>query len=146
MKNPWFGRLERRPSRTAKARSSTKSGAPAKPIPTVSPSRFRGLARQQPGGTDRRRSPPPCFNHGVVAHSGRGGVSPPSAWRRPPRVTLDKVSDGFRHHRRPPDTRGEDFPEPTTPRFQELAAKAKAGCPVSKLLKADITLDASVTH
>jgi osmotically inducible protein OsmC len=28
--------------------------------------------------------------------------------------------------------------------FQELAAKAKAGCPVSKLLKADITLDAQL--
>jgi osmotically inducible protein OsmC len=28
--------------------------------------------------------------------------------------------------------------------FQDLAAKAKAGCPVSKLLKAEITLDASL--
>ncbi|WHO40162.1 OsmC family protein [Sphingobium sp. AP49] len=28
--------------------------------------------------------------------------------------------------------------------FQELAAKAKAGCPVSKLLKADISLDAEL--
>ena len=28
--------------------------------------------------------------------------------------------------------------------FEELAAKAKAGCPVSKLLKADITLDAKL--
>ncbi len=29
-------------------------------------------------------------------------------------------------------------------RFQELAATAKAGCPVSKLLKAEITLDAQL--
>ena len=29
-------------------------------------------------------------------------------------------------------------------KFAELAAKAKAGCPVSKLLKADITLDAAL--
>jgi len=29
-------------------------------------------------------------------------------------------------------------------KFQELAAKAKAGCPVSKLLKADVTLDAAL--
>jgi osmotically inducible protein OsmC len=29
-------------------------------------------------------------------------------------------------------------------KFQELAAKAKANCPVSKLLKAEITLDASL--
>jgi osmotically inducible protein OsmC len=28
--------------------------------------------------------------------------------------------------------------------FEKLAAKAKVGCPVSKLLKADITLDASL--
>lgn len=28
--------------------------------------------------------------------------------------------------------------------FQELAGKAKAGCPVSKVLKADITLDAQL--
>jgi osmotically inducible protein OsmC len=30
-------------------------------------------------------------------------------------------------------------------KFQELAAKAKAGCPVSKLLKAEISLDASLS-
>jgi osmotically inducible protein OsmC len=29
-------------------------------------------------------------------------------------------------------------------KFQELAAKAKAGCPVSKVLKADISLDATL--
>jgi osmotically inducible protein OsmC len=28
--------------------------------------------------------------------------------------------------------------------FEELTAKAKAGCPVSKVLKANITLDASL--
>jgi osmotically inducible protein OsmC len=28
--------------------------------------------------------------------------------------------------------------------FQDIAAKAKAGCPVSKLLKAEITLDATL--
>ena len=29
--------------------------------------------------------------------------------------------------------------------FQELASKAKAGCPVSKLLNATVTLDATLT-
>jgi osmotically inducible protein OsmC len=29
-------------------------------------------------------------------------------------------------------------------KFETLAAKAKAGCPVSKLLKAEITLDATL--
>jgi osmotically inducible protein OsmC len=28
--------------------------------------------------------------------------------------------------------------------FEKLAAKAKGGCPVSKLLKAEITLDAAL--
>ena len=60
-------------------------------------------------------------------------------------VTLDKVSDGFAitavHL-----TLEAKIPGADDARFQELAAKAKAGCPVSKLLKADITLDASVTH
>jgi len=35
-------------------------------------------------------------------------------------------------------------PGATEEKFQELAAKAKAGCPVSRLLKAEITLDASL--
>jgi osmotically inducible protein OsmC len=35
-------------------------------------------------------------------------------------------------------------PGATQATFEELAAKAKAGCPVSKLLKAEITLDATL--
>ena len=35
-------------------------------------------------------------------------------------------------------------PGADAPKFVELAEKAKAGCPVSKLLKAEITLDASL--
>ena len=60
-------------------------------------------------------------------------------------VTLDKVSDGFAitAFRLTLEAK---IPGADDARFQELAAKAKAGCPVSKLLKADITLDASVTH
>jgi lipoyl-dependent peroxiredoxin len=60
-------------------------------------------------------------------------------------VTLDKVSDGFAitavHL-----TLEAKIPGADDAQFQELAAKAKTGCPVSKLLKADITLDASLTH
>ncbi|HEY5130227.1 MAG TPA: OsmC family peroxiredoxin, partial [Bradyrhizobium sp.] len=32
----------------------------------------------------------------------------------------------------------------TKEKFEELANKAKAGCPVSKLLKANITMDATL--
>jgi lipoyl-dependent peroxiredoxin len=58
-------------------------------------------------------------------------------------VTLDKVDDGFAitavHL-----TLKARIPGADDKTFQELAAKAKAGCPVSKLLKANITLDASL--
>lgn len=57
------------------------------------------------------------------------------------RVTLEKVADGFAitavHLKLEAKIPGAD--EAT---FQELAHKAKAGCPVSKLFKAEITLEA----
>lgn len=59
-------------------------------------------------------------------------------------VTLDRGEDGF-------DITAvhlvlkAKIPGATESMFQELAAKAKAGCPVSKLLKAAITLEASLT-
>lgn len=59
-------------------------------------------------------------------------------------VTLDKQADGYAitavHLTLRATVPGAD--EAT---FQDLAAKAKAGCPVSKLLKAEITLDATLT-
>ena len=58
-------------------------------------------------------------------------------------VTLDKVADGFAitavHL-----TLTAKIPGADQARFQELAAKAKAGCPVSKLLNTKITLDATL--
>jgi osmotically inducible protein OsmC len=58
-------------------------------------------------------------------------------------VTLEKLSDGFAitavHL-----TLNAKIPGATDARFQELAAKAKAGCPVSKLLNAKITLEATL--
>ena len=58
-------------------------------------------------------------------------------------VTLEKQGEGFaitKVHL----TLKAKIPGADNAKFQELAAKAKAGCPVSKLLKADITLDASL--
>jgi osmotically inducible protein OsmC len=58
-------------------------------------------------------------------------------------VTLDKVGDGFAvtaiHL-----TLTAKIPGADQAKFQELAAKAKAGCPVSKLLNTKITLDATL--
>ena len=58
-------------------------------------------------------------------------------------VTLEKVGDGFAitavHL-----TLKARIPGADRAKFEELAGKAKAGCPVSKLLKAEITLDATL--
>jgi osmotically inducible protein OsmC len=58
-------------------------------------------------------------------------------------ITLDKEGDGFAitavHL-----TLKAKVPGATKERFEELANKAKAGCPVSKLLKTNITLDATL--
>ena len=58
-------------------------------------------------------------------------------------VTLDKVADGFAitavHL-----TLTAKIPGADRAKFEELAAKAKAGCPVSKLLNTKITLDAAL--
>jgi osmotically inducible protein OsmC len=58
-------------------------------------------------------------------------------------VTLEQVEGGFAitavHL-----TLKAKIPGTDQATFQDLAAKAKAGCPVSKLLKADITLDAQL--
>ena len=58
-------------------------------------------------------------------------------------VTLDKVADGYaitKVHL----TLKAKIPGADRAKFDELAGKAKAGCPVSKLLKAEITLDATL--
>jgi lipoyl-dependent peroxiredoxin len=59
------------------------------------------------------------------------------------RVTLEKVDDGFAitavHL-----TLHAKVPGADDATFQALAAKAKAGCPVSKLFKTDITLEATL--
>ncbi len=58
-------------------------------------------------------------------------------------VTLEKLSDGFAitavHLQMQARIRGIDQVT-----FEEIANKAKMGCPVSKLLNADITLDATL--
>ena len=58
-------------------------------------------------------------------------------------VTLESVEGGFAisavHL-----TLEAKIPGADQAKFEQLAAKAKAGCPVSKLLKADISLDAKL--
>ncbi len=58
-------------------------------------------------------------------------------------VSLDKVGDGFAITAVHLSLKGK-VPGASAAKFQELAEKAKAGCPVSKLLNAKITLDVSL--
>ncbi len=83
-----------------------------------------------------------CFSMAFSMLLGEAGFTPDSIDTKAT-VTLDKVDDGFavtavhlvmRAKIAKIDQAG----------FESIANKAKAGCPVSKLLKADITLDATL--
>jgi len=58
-------------------------------------------------------------------------------------VTLEQVADGFAITSVHLTLRAK-IPGADQAKFAELAAKAKAGCPVSKLFKTEITLDAAL--
>ncbi len=60
-------------------------------------------------------------------------------------VTLEKVADGFAITAVHLTLKGK-VPGADQAKFEELAGKAKAGCPVSKLLNAKITLDATLVN
>ena len=58
-------------------------------------------------------------------------------------VTLDKVGDGFAITASHLDVTAK-IPGADPAKFQEVANKAKAGCPVSKVLNAKITMNAKL--
>lgn len=60
-------------------------------------------------------------------------------------VTLDQVEGGWAITTVHLTLRGK-VPGADAATFEQLAAKAKANCPVSKLLKAEITLDAQLVN
>ena len=56
------------------------------------------------------------------------------------KVTLEKQSDGFKITKSALSTKAK-VPEMEQAKFEELAADAKANCPISKLLDTEITLE-----
>jgi lipoyl-dependent peroxiredoxin len=60
-------------------------------------------------------------------------------------VSLDKVGDGYAITAVHLSLTGK-LPGASAAKFQELAEKAKAGCPVSKLLNAKVTLDVNLVE
>jgi osmotically inducible protein OsmC len=119
---------------------STHSGA-LKDYPYGFSSRFEG----KPGTNPEEligAAHAGCFTMALSLILGEAGLTAERMETRAD-VTLDKQGDGFAitavHL-----TLKAKIPGADQARFEELTGKAKAGCPVSKLLRAEITLDATL--
>jgi len=119
---------------------STQSGA-LKDYPYGFSSRFEGVAGSNPeeliGAAHAG-----CFTMALSLILGEAGLTA-ERMETTAKVTLEQADGGFSipavHL-----TLKARIPGADDAKFQELAAKAKANCPVSKLLKAEIILDATL--
>ncbi|MBA8883063.1 OsmC family protein [Dokdonella fugitiva] len=83
-----------------------------------------------------------CFSMALSAQLSNAGT-PPERIETKAEITFDKVGDGFAitaSHL----TVSAKVPGIDAAKFQELATKAKEGCPISKVLNAKITMDATL--
>ena len=83
-----------------------------------------------------------CFSMALSLMLGEAGLTPEKIETHAD-VMLEKVGEGFAitaSHL----TVTAKIPGADDAKFQEIAAKAKSGCPVSKLLNAKITMDAKL--
>lgn len=83
-----------------------------------------------------------CFSMALSMILGEAGLTAESI-NTTAEVTLDKQDDGFAITAVHLVLKAK-VPGATQQQFDELTTKAKLGCPVSKVLKADITLDATL--
>lgn len=81
-----------------------------------------------------------CFSMALSAQLGERGLTPESV-KTTATVTLDKTESGFGVTRSHLDVVAR-IPGAAAAAFEEAANAAKAGCPISKLLKAEITMSA----
>lgn len=119
---------------------STASGA-LKDYPYGFSSRFEG----RPGSNPEEliaAAHAACFTMALSLILGEAGFTA-TLMETSAAVTLEKVADGFAITAVHLTLKGR-VPGADQAKFEALAAKAKAGCPVSKLLKAEITLDATL--
>ncbi|KAA2211435.1 OsmC family protein [Teichococcus oryzae] len=119
---------------------STRSGA-LKDQPYGFSSRFEG----KPGTNPEEligAAHAGCFTMALSLILGEAGLTA-SQMNTTADVTLEKQAEGFAITAVHLTLRA-TIPGADDAKFQELANKAKAGCPVSKLLKAEITLDAKL--
>ena len=121
---------------------STKSGA-LKDYPYGFGSRFEG----KPGSNPEEligAAHAACFTMALSLILGEAKLTA-EKMETTAEVTLDKVEGGFAITAVHLSLKGK-VPGADQAKFTELANKAKAGCPVSKLLKADITLDVKLEN
>jgi osmotically inducible protein OsmC len=83
-----------------------------------------------------------CFAMAFSAELGKAGLTPESI-SATATVTLDKVGDGFSVTQSHLDVTVK-VPGADKNKVLEIASAAKAGCPISKLLNAKVTMDAKV--
>src|SRR4030081_285368 len=119
---------------------STKSGA-LNDYPYGFASRFEG----KPGSNPEEligAAHAACFTMALSLILGEAGLTAEQMETRAD-VTLEKQDDGFAITS-VPDPLNARIRGAANAKFVELAGKAKAGCPVSKLLNTKITLDATL--
>lgn len=83
-----------------------------------------------------------CFSMALSAELGKAGLTPQSV-RTSATVTLDKTDGGFSVTESHLDVTAK-IPGADQAKFDTAANAAKAGCPISRLLKANITMDAKL--
>lgn len=131
----WTGGLK-----DGRGRISTQSGALAD-YPYGFSSRFEGVAGTNPeellGAAHAG-----CFTMALSLILGEAGLTATSM-ETTAKVSLEQAEGGFAITAVALTLRAA-IPGVDDATFQELAGKAKAGCPVSKVLKADISLDAQL--
>ena len=131
----WQGGLK-----DGKGTISTKSGA-LKEYPYGFSSRFEG----KPGTNPEEligAAHAGCFTMALSLILGEAKLTA-ERMETTAEVTLEKVADGFAITDVHLTLKGK-VSGASQAQFQELAGKAKAGCPVSRLLNAKITLDATL--
>ncbi len=83
-----------------------------------------------------------CFSMAFSAELGKAGITPQSV-RTTATITLDKTDAGFTVTESHLDMTAK-IPGLDQAKFMAIANGAKAGCPISRLLKANITLEAKL--
>ena len=83
-----------------------------------------------------------CFSMAFSAELGKAGLTPQSI-QTTATVTLDKSDGGFSVTESHLDVTAK-VPGADRVKAMEIANAAKAGCPISKLLRANITMDAKL--